>query len=115
MENKIPKQMRAGVYRGVDDLRLETLPVPEIGAEELLVRVAVCGVCPTDLKKIHYGTVPPPRIFGHETSGTVAQVGERLEGFAWEIGWACIITCRVWIVIFVGTRLSRSARVIGGR
>lgn len=73
----IPKTMRAVVYRGVNDLRLETVPVPRIGANELLVKVAVCGVCPTDIKKIHYGTVPPPRIFGHETAGTIVKIGRR--------------------------------------
>ena len=73
----IPKTMRAVVYRGVNDLRLETVPVPRIGANELLVKVAVCGVCPTDIKKIHYGTVPPPRIFGHETAGTIVKIGGR--------------------------------------
>jgi L-iditol 2-dehydrogenase len=67
--------MRAVVYRGVNDLRLETVPVPRIGAHELLVKVAVCGVCPTDIKKIHFGTVPPPRIFGHETAGTIVKIG----------------------------------------
>src|SRR5438105_1350858 len=46
----IPKTMRAVVYRGVNDLRLETVPVPETGDEELLVQVGVCGVCPTDIK-----------------------------------------------------------------
>jgi L-iditol 2-dehydrogenase len=73
--------MSAVVYRGPDDLRLETLPVPEIQPGELLVKVAVCGVCPTDLKKIHYGTVPPPRVFGHETSGTIVKVGAGARGF----------------------------------
>jgi L-iditol 2-dehydrogenase len=77
----IPKTMRAVVFRGVNDLRVETLPVPRIGANELLVKVAVCGVCPTDIKKIQYGTVPPPRVFGHETSGTIAKVGARVRGF----------------------------------
>ncbi len=67
--------MRAVVYRGVNDLRLETVPVPRLRAGELLVRVAACGVCPTDIKKIHYGTVPPPRIFGHETAGTIVKIG----------------------------------------
>jgi L-iditol 2-dehydrogenase len=67
--------MRAVVYRGVNDLRLETVPVPRIGRNELLVKVAVCGVCPTDIKKIQHGTVPPPRIFGHETAGTIVQIG----------------------------------------
>lgn len=71
----IPKEMRAAVYRGPDDLRVETVPVPRIGRNELLVRVAACGVCPTDIKKIHYGTVPPPRIFGHETAGTIVKIG----------------------------------------
>ena len=55
--------MRAIVYRGPNDLRLETVAVPRIGSRELLVKVVVCGVCPTDIKKIRYGTVPPPRIF----------------------------------------------------
>jgi L-iditol 2-dehydrogenase len=67
--------MRAAVYRGAKDLRTETVPVPTIGKNELLVQVAACGVCPTDIKKIHYGTVPPPRIFGHETSGTIVKIG----------------------------------------
>ena len=73
--------MKAIVYRGVNDLRLETLPVPAIRADELLVRVAVCGVCPTDLKKIHFGTVPPPRVFGHETSGTIVRAGAKVRKF----------------------------------
>ena len=77
----IPRTMQAVVYRGVNDLRLETVPVPRIGPDELLVRVAVCGVCPTDIKKIQYGTVPPPRIFGHETAGTIVRIGARVRRF----------------------------------
>jgi len=73
--------MRAVVYRGANDLRVETVPVPRIRSDELLVKVAACGVCPTDIKKIQYGTVPPPRIFGHETAGTITQVGAQLKGF----------------------------------
>ena len=59
--DSIPKMMRAVVYRGVNDLRVEWLPVPRIGSGDLLVKVAACGVCPTDIKKIHYGTVSPPQ------------------------------------------------------
>lgn len=73
--------MQAVVYRGVNDLRVETVPVPRIGANELLVRVAVCGVCPTDIKKIQHGTVAPPRIFGHETAGTIVKMGAQVRGF----------------------------------
>jgi L-iditol 2-dehydrogenase len=84
MLQPIPKTMRALVYRGINDLRVETVPVPRIGPRELLVQVAVCGVCPTDIKKIQFGTVPPPRIFGHETSGTIVRKGALVQGF--EVG-----------------------------
>jgi len=78
--------MRAVVYRGINDLRVETVPVPRIGSNELLVKVAVCGVCPTDIKKIHYGTVPPPRIFGHETAGTIVKIGAGAKVRRYKIG-----------------------------
>ncbi|HRI16492.1 MAG TPA: alcohol dehydrogenase catalytic domain-containing protein [Verrucomicrobiota bacterium] len=74
--------MNAMVYRGVNDLRLEEVPVPRISPSELLVRVALCGVCPTDIKKIQHGTIAPPRIFGHETSGTIVRIGAKVRGFA---------------------------------
>jgi len=77
----IPATMLAAVYRGVDDVRLETVPVPQIGAGELLVRVHTCGVCGTDLKKIASGSHSAPRIFGHETSGVVAAVGAGVKKF----------------------------------
>jgi len=73
--------MLAAVYRGIHDVRLETVPVPEIGAGEMLVRVHSCGVCGTDLKKISTGSHSAPRIFGHETSGTVAAVGENVRQY----------------------------------
>ncbi len=78
----IPTIMQAAVYRGVNDVRLETVPVPKIGAGELLVRVHTCGICGTDLKKISTGSHSAPRIFGHETSGSVAAVGEGVSDFA---------------------------------
>jgi L-iditol 2-dehydrogenase len=71
----IPATMLAAVYRGVDDVRMETVPVPTIGPGELLVRVHTCGVCGTDLKKIAAGSHSAPRIFGHETAGMIAAVG----------------------------------------
>lgn len=67
--------MHAAVYRGPGVLRLETLPVPEIGAGEALVRVDACGVCGTDVKKVAKGLLAPPRVFGHEICGTVARLG----------------------------------------
>lgn len=77
----IPATMLAAVYRGVNDVRLETVPIPSIGHGELLVRVHTCGVCGTDLKKIATGSHSAPRIFGHETSGVVAAVGAGVSKF----------------------------------
>jgi L-iditol 2-dehydrogenase len=70
-----PSTMRAAVYRGKGNVVVETVPVPAIGAGEVLIRVASCGICGTDLKKIEYGFVAAPQIFGHEVSGTVVAVG----------------------------------------
>jgi L-iditol 2-dehydrogenase len=77
----IPATMLAAVYRGLNDVRLETVPVPQIGAGELLLRVHTCGVCGTDLKKIASGSHSAPRIFGHETSGVVAAIGAGVKNF----------------------------------
>ena len=78
----IPAQMQAAVYRGVNDVRVETVPVPQICDGEVLIRVHSCGICGTDLKKIHTGSHSAPRIFGHETSGVIAAVGDDVQGFA---------------------------------
>src|SRR5437867_10361336 len=77
----IPSTMQAAVYRGVNDVRLETVPVPQIGRGEILLRVHTCGICGTDLKKIATGSHSAPRIFGHETSGVIAAVGDGVCGF----------------------------------
>src|SRR6266568_2548871 len=71
--------MRAAVFYGPDmPLRVEDVPVPALDAGEVLVQVAACGLCHTDLHYIDHGvpTVkPPPMILGHETSGTVVLSG----------------------------------------
>ena len=77
----IPATMTAAVYRGVNDVRLETVPVPQIGAGEILVRVHTCGICGTDLKKIATGSHSAPRIFGHETTGVVAAADKNVTEF----------------------------------
>jgi len=56
-------------------LCVEDVPVPAPGRGEMLVRVDVCGVCGTDIKKIQKGLLPGPRIFGHEIAGTVVEAG----------------------------------------
>ncbi|WP_035349249.1 zinc-dependent dehydrogenase [Edaphobacter aggregans] len=79
---EVPKTMRAAVYRGVNDVRVETIPVPEIGPGEVLVKIHTCGICGTDLKKIHTGSHSAPRVFGHEMAGTIAAVGGGVTDFA---------------------------------
>ena len=83
-QSAIPRQMSAAVYRGQNDVRLETVPVPQIGAGEVLVRVHTCGICGTDLKKISTGSHSAPRIFGHETAGQIVAIGEGVNKF--EVG-----------------------------
>lgn len=79
--NAIPSMMQAAVYRGINDVRMEQVPVPEIGPGEVLLRVVRCGVCGTDLKKIHTGSHSAPRIFGHETAGTIVATGAGVSRF----------------------------------
>ena len=74
--------MRAAVYRGSGRISVDEIPVPEIGRGELLIRVESCGICHTDLKKIEYDLLPPPRVYGHVTAGEVAAVGEGVTSYA---------------------------------
>src|SRR5215470_13182565 len=71
----IPKTMRAGVFREKGLVRVEEVPIPEVGPGEVLIKVAACGVCGTDIKKIFHRYVEPPQILGHELGGTVVVVG----------------------------------------
>ncbi len=80
----IPKTMRAGVYRDKGIVRVEEVPVPEVGPGEVLIKVAACGVCGTDIKKIFQRYVEPPQILGHELAGTVVAVGPGVT--KWKLG-----------------------------
>lgn len=73
--------MLAGVYRGAGRVEIESVPIPAIERGEILIRVAACGICGTDIKKIHYGFVQPPQILGHEVAGTVVETGSGVSRF----------------------------------
>lgn len=73
--DSIPKTMRAGVFREKGIVRVEEVSVPEVSEGEVLIKVAACGVCGTDIKKIFHRYVEPPQILGHELGGTVVAVG----------------------------------------
>lgn len=73
--------MSAAVYRGQGRVSVEPVAIPDIGPAEILVRVECCGICSTDLKKIEYDLLPPPRIYGHETAGVIAKAGGSVQSF----------------------------------
>ena len=77
-----PATMRAARLHGIRDLRVEELPVPEPGPEDLLVRVEACGICPTDARKYEIGLNDGgyPLNPGHEWVGTVVATGTGVDG-----------------------------------
>lgn len=81
--------MKAAVLRALaEPLSVEELPTPEIAAGEVLIKVAACGVCHSDLHLVRgeWDLLKPitkiPLIPGHEVAGTVAAVGQGVEGFS---------------------------------
>lgn len=78
--------MLAAVFHGANDLRVEEVPVPAIGAGELLVKVTSASICGTDLRIFHgsHRMFPPGtvRIPGHEVVGVITETGADLEGFS---------------------------------
>ncbi|MBD1907004.1 zinc-dependent dehydrogenase [Funiculus sociatus GB2-A5] len=81
--------MKAQVFRGVNQLSYEEVPVPDLAGDEVLVQVRVVGLCQSDIKKIRYPLYQPPRIFGHETAGTIAKVGSEVTG--WQVGQRVVV------------------------
>ena len=79
-------KMLAAVYHGPDDLRVENVPIPEISAGELLVKVLSASICGTDLRIVHgnHRSYPPGtiRVPGHEMVGTIAEVGAGVVNYA---------------------------------
>jgi 2-desacetyl-2-hydroxyethyl bacteriochlorophyllide A dehydrogenase len=80
--------MRAAVYYGPHDIRVEDVDTPQIGEDETLVRVRACGICGSDLHiyrvGIFEGLARPAGgglVLGHELAGEVAEVGAQVAGF----------------------------------
>ncbi len=72
--------MRPRVLHGAGDLRVEEVPIPPLGPDDVLVRVRACGVCASDVHYFLHGrigkyVVDEPMIVGHELAGDVVAVG----------------------------------------
>jgi L-iditol 2-dehydrogenase len=67
--------MKAAVYHGKDDIRIEQVADPSLADGELLLKIDACSVCGTDLRTFRNGDkkIEPPRVLGHEFCGTVIE------------------------------------------
>jgi len=85
VDSSIDATMQAAVLYGKEDVRLESVPVPEVGRGELLVRVKAALTCGTDVKVFlrgyHAKMIQPPALFGHEMAGDIVACGEGVTQF----------------------------------
>jgi len=81
--------MKAAVVQPDRSLRIEEVPTPEASAGSVVVKVAFCGICGSDLHLLEAGFLPAGCVIGHELSGTVAQVGAGVQG--WHEGDAVVV------------------------
>ena len=78
--------MKAAVVHGLNDIRIDEVPVPTTGSDQVLVRVGAAGVCSTDVKTLA-GLSPPrtvPAILGHEVAGLIVETGADV--MDWQVG-----------------------------
>ena len=75
--------MRAAVYHGTADVRVEDVVRPTIGAGEILVKVKACAICGGDLRTFRHGhkAIHPPIILGHEIAGVIDEVGAGIDHY----------------------------------
>ncbi len=84
--------MKALRYYAPEDVRLEDVPEPQCGPDEVKIRVRNCSTCGTDVKIFHNGhqnLTPPPRTLGHEVAGEIVEVGAEVNatyGATWQVG-----------------------------
>ncbi len=80
----LPATMRANILKRQGDMAMETLPLPQLDADQVLVQVAAVGVCGSDVHYYEHGRIGPyvvdhPLILGHELSGRIAAVGSAVD------------------------------------
>ena len=76
--------MKAAVYYGPGDIRVEDRPEPEAREDNLIADIAFCAICGTDVKlaTIGHPRWKPPVVIGHEFCGRLVHVGRKVSGFA---------------------------------
>ncbi|MBD3306896.1 alcohol dehydrogenase catalytic domain-containing protein [candidate division KSB3 bacterium] len=93
----MPTTMQAVVYHAPQDLRVETIPIPPCGTDEIRVKVDACAVCGSDLKAYKHGNprITPPLVLGHEFTGLIDTVGANVQGFApgERVVMAVVVSC----------------------
>jgi len=72
--------MKVAVYYNNKDIRIQEMPKPRIGPNEVLFKVLACGICGSDVLE-WYRIKQAPRVLGHEATGIIEQVGKRVEGY----------------------------------
>jgi L-iditol 2-dehydrogenase len=79
----MPQLMQAAMYYGPKDIRIEQLPVPDVGPNDILIKVRAATTCGTDVKSYFRGhpNLTPPSPFGHEAAGDIVLTGEKVARF----------------------------------
>jgi L-iditol 2-dehydrogenase len=84
-QEKIGRTMSAAVLYGKEDMKIEQVPMPQVGDGEALIQVRAALTCGTDLKVYRRGyharMIVPPALFGHELAGVIEEVGGEVKGF----------------------------------
>ena len=75
--------MKAAVFHGIEDIRIEEREIPKIDDDGILIKVSYCAICGTDVRIYFNGqdNVIPPRITGHEISGVIDSIGKNVQGY----------------------------------
>ncbi|MCK9266262.1 zinc-dependent dehydrogenase [bacterium] len=80
--------MRAAIFHGIEDIRIEDIPKPVCKEGEILVKVHYCAICGTDVRIYFSGhkKVVPPTVIGHEITGTIAEIGSKVDDPELKVG-----------------------------
>lgn len=77
--------MKVAWYAGIKSIRIEEQPDPKAGPGEIIIKVKYCGICGTDVHTYHFEELyAPGQVLGHETVGTIIEVGQGVQG--WKVG-----------------------------